>query len=102
MDVPADKDISACSMRDGINFHLKPHPVVILEAAPVSLEWNARFSALWRRYRYTIQPSLTPDFYGRHCLACQTATGCRSYAERCQLSSGGVMISHLSELGLSG
>ncbi|MDF7674431.1 tRNA pseudouridine(38-40) synthase TruA [Acetobacteraceae bacterium ESL0709] len=54
MDVPADKDISACSMRDGINFHLKPHPVVILEAAPVSLEWNARFSALWRRYRYTI------------------------------------------------
>nr|WP_236646563.1 tRNA pseudouridine(38-40) synthase TruA [Aristophania vespae] len=54
MDIPADANINARSMRDGINFHLKPHPIVILDAAPVSLDWNARFSALWRRYRYTI------------------------------------------------
>lgn len=54
MDVPAEINISMHSLRDGINFHLKPHPVVVLEAAPVSHDWNARFSALWRRYRYII------------------------------------------------
>lgn len=45
---------NAQAVRDALNFHMKPHPVVILQAVPVSEEWNARFSANRRFYRYLI------------------------------------------------
>ena len=32
-------------LREALNFHLKPHPVVVVAAAPVPEGWNARFSA---------------------------------------------------------
>lgn len=54
LDFPKEANITAKAVRDGLNYHLKPHPIAILEAAPVPPEWNARFSATWRRYRYTI------------------------------------------------
>ncbi|WP_202405284.1 tRNA pseudouridine(38-40) synthase TruA [Saccharibacter sp. 17.LH.SD] len=54
LDFPDDAPLTAKAVRDGINYHLKPHPVVILEAAAVPANWNARFSATWRRYRYSI------------------------------------------------
>jgi tRNA pseudouridine38-40 synthase len=41
-------------LRDALNFHMKPHPVVVLRAAPAPEGWNARFSALARHYRYRI------------------------------------------------
>jgi tRNA pseudouridine38-40 synthase len=41
-------------LRDALNFHMKPHPVVVLRAAPAQEGWNARFSALARHYRYRI------------------------------------------------
>ena len=41
-------------VRDALNFHMKPHPVVVLKAARVPDDWNARFSAIRRRYRYLI------------------------------------------------
>jgi len=41
-------------VRDALNYHMKPHPVVVLEAAPAPEGWNARFSAVRRRYRYRI------------------------------------------------
>jgi tRNA pseudouridine38-40 synthase len=41
-------------VRDALNFHMKPHPVVVLRAAPVPEDWSARFSAVRRRYRYCI------------------------------------------------
>jgi len=41
-------------LREALNFHLKPHPVVVLQAAKVSDGWNARFSARARHYRYVI------------------------------------------------
>jgi tRNA pseudouridine38-40 synthase len=44
----------ARAVRDGLNFHLKPHAVVVLRATPAPDGWNARFSAVRRRYRYTI------------------------------------------------
>jgi len=44
----------ARAVRDALNFHLKPHPVVVLRAVPAPEGWNARFSAIRRRYRYTI------------------------------------------------
>jgi tRNA pseudouridine38-40 synthase len=33
---------------------LKPHPVVVIRAAPAPSGWNARFSAISRTYRYVI------------------------------------------------
>jgi tRNA pseudouridine38-40 synthase len=41
-------------LRDALNFHMKPHPVVVVQAAPAPEGWNARFSALARAYRYRI------------------------------------------------
>ncbi len=45
----------AMRVREALNFHMKPHPVVVLRAARAPAEWNARFSAIQRRYRYVIQ-----------------------------------------------
>lgn len=41
-------------VREALNYHMKPHPVVVLQAARVSDDWNARFSATARHYRYVI------------------------------------------------
>jgi tRNA pseudouridine38-40 synthase len=51
MDLP---DFSPSRLREALNYHFKPHPVVVLRAAPAPVGWNARFSALWRSYRYII------------------------------------------------
>jgi len=40
--------------RDALNFHMKPHPVVVLRAALAPAGWNPRFSAIGRAYRYRI------------------------------------------------
>jgi tRNA pseudouridine38-40 synthase len=45
---------SAKAIRDALNYHMKPHPVVVLTAAAVSPDWNARFSANHRAYRFRI------------------------------------------------
>ncbi len=45
---------AAETVRDALNFHLKPHPLVVLQAAEASADWNPRFSARARRYRYAI------------------------------------------------
>lgn len=42
------------AVRDALNFHMKPHPVVVLQAAPVPGDWSARFSANRRSYSYRI------------------------------------------------
>ncbi len=67
LDFPAHTNFRSHQVRDGLSFHLKPHRVVILDAAPVSLDWSARFSATWRRYRYTIinRPSRPALMEGR-------------------------------------
>jgi len=44
----------ADQVRDALNFHMKPHPVVVLRAAVAPAGWNARFSAIGRGYRYCI------------------------------------------------
>lgn len=41
-------------VRDALNFHLKPHPVVVLTATAVPSGWNARFDANRRSYHYRI------------------------------------------------
>jgi len=41
-------------LREALNFHMKPHPVVVLRAALAPDGWSARFSATGRHYRYRI------------------------------------------------
>ena len=41
-------------IREALNFHLKPHPVVVLRAAEAPEGWNPRFSAVRRCYQYRI------------------------------------------------
>src|SRR5713101_767585 len=40
--------------RDGLNAHLRPHPIAVLSADIVPDDFEARFSALKRHYRYRI------------------------------------------------
>jgi len=47
---PRDAD----TVRDAVNFHLRPHPVAVLSAEAVADDFDARFSARRRRYLYRI------------------------------------------------
>jgi tRNA pseudouridine38-40 synthase len=58
-------------IREALNFHTKPHPVAIVEAAAVPGTFEARFSAIGRHYEYRIlnrrgRPALD-DFRVWHC-----------------------------------
>ena len=46
--------MDADRVREALNFHMKPHPVVVVQAAPAPPGWNPRFSAVGRAYRYRI------------------------------------------------
>ena len=46
--------LSPDRLREALNYHMKPHPVVVLRAAPAREGWHARFSAVGRMYRYRI------------------------------------------------
>lgn len=47
-------DLPPVRVREALNFHMKPHAVVVLAAAAAPAGWNPRFSAIKRHYRYTI------------------------------------------------
>ncbi len=49
-----DRAMPPEKLRDALNFHLLPHPVVVLRAAAAAAGWHARFSAIGRAYRYRI------------------------------------------------
>ncbi len=42
-----------------------PKDIVVLGSAAVDFHWHARFSALWRRYRYTIYTDRQPNLFVR-------------------------------------
>ncbi len=47
--------LTARTIRDALNYHLQPHPIVVLEAALITdPDWHPRFSAIARHYRYII------------------------------------------------
>jgi tRNA pseudouridine38-40 synthase len=48
------KEWDGDTVRDAINAHLRPHPVAVLEALRVADDFDARFSAISRRYLYRI------------------------------------------------
>ncbi len=49
-----ERDIAPDKLCDALNFHMKPHAVVVLQAALARPGWNPRFSAVEREYRYRI------------------------------------------------
>lgn len=52
--VDLHRPVAPRTVRDAVNFHLKPANVVILAAEQVSNDFHARFSARARLYRYRI------------------------------------------------
>lgn len=48
------RDTNADTVRDALNFHLKPDPVAVLSAEAAAADFHARFSATMRHYRYRI------------------------------------------------
>jgi len=53
--IDLSKDWETDTIRDGLNAHLRPHPVAILSAEKVAEDFDARFSATKRHYIYRIR-----------------------------------------------
>lgn len=49
-----DRVLDPDKLRDALNFHMRPHAVAVLRAAPAAEGWHARFSAIGRAYRYRL------------------------------------------------
>jgi tRNA pseudouridine38-40 synthase len=94
---------SADTVRDAINFYLKPAPIAVLEARAVADDFHARFSAVEREYLYRIVTRRAPlalaagrawhvpvaldaaamaegaaELVGRHDFTSFRATGCQA------------------------
>jgi tRNA pseudouridine38-40 synthase len=54
------RDTKADTLRDAVNFYLKPQPISILATEPVGADFHARFSAVGRRYLYRIVNRRSP------------------------------------------
>ena len=52
--IDLDKSWQATKLREGLNYHLKPDPIAVLQVEEVDEEFDARFSAQQRHYRYLI------------------------------------------------
>ncbi|HTH15168.1 MAG TPA: tRNA pseudouridine(38-40) synthase TruA [Magnetospirillum sp.] len=50
----APREYRTDRVRDGLNFHLRPHPIAVLAAEEVDDDFHARFSAIGRSYLYRI------------------------------------------------
>lgn len=50
----------ADTLRDGLNAHLREHPIVVLSAAESTIDFDARFTALRRHYCYRILRRRSP------------------------------------------
>jgi tRNA pseudouridine38-40 synthase len=52
--VDLERQWDANRIREALNYHLKPHPVAVLESLAVGPDFEARFSARARHYEYLI------------------------------------------------
>ena len=68
------KDWSARTVRDAINAHLRPHPVAVLKAEEAAGDFEARFHAIRRAYRYVFVNRRAPLTFEAG-LAWQVAAG---------------------------
>jgi len=53
-------------VREALNFHLKPAPIAVLACEEVSSDFNARYCATARHYRYRILCRRAPPVLDRH------------------------------------
>jgi tRNA pseudouridine38-40 synthase len=58
--IDLDRDWPAETVRNALNAHLRPEPIVVLAAEVAPEGWHARFSATERRYRYRILNRASP------------------------------------------
>ena len=63
LDLADDKPLD--TLRAALNYHLKPQPIAVVEAEPAPVDFHARFSATWRRYRYRILNRRAPPAFDR-------------------------------------
>jgi tRNA pseudouridine38-40 synthase len=59
------KATDADTVRDALNFHLRPDPVAVLSAEAAAADFHARFSATMRHYHYRILNRRTPPALDR-------------------------------------
>jgi tRNA pseudouridine38-40 synthase len=55
-----ERDWSPFRLSEALNYHLKPLPVAIVNAAEVAEDWHARFSATERRYLFRLVARRAP------------------------------------------
>lgn len=55
-----EKDWEPFRLSEALNFHMKPHPVSIVDCAAVPDDWHARFWALERQYFFRLLPRRAP------------------------------------------
>jgi tRNA pseudouridine38-40 synthase len=55
------KSLTPHRLREGLNALVRPHPIVVLEAATAPEDWHARFSCLGRCYLYRILNRRAPS-----------------------------------------
>ena len=53
-------------IREAVNFHLRPAPVMVIDCATAAPDFNARFSATGRHYLYRILPRRAPPALDRN------------------------------------
>jgi tRNA pseudouridine38-40 synthase len=58
--VDLEKPWPAATVRNALNAHLMPEPIVVLDATVAPPPWHARFSATERRYLYRILNRISP------------------------------------------
>jgi len=56
-----DKEFTPDKVRDALNHHVRPSPVVVLDAAAVTEDFHARFSACQRHYLFRILNRRAPS-----------------------------------------
>lgn len=66
--IDLEKEADEKTVREAINFHMRPHLAAVVKAEAVPKEFHARFSATYRVYRYTIlmARSAPPVIGGRY------------------------------------
>jgi len=55
-----ERDWDPFRLNEALNYHLKPHPVAIVNCARVDDEWHARFNALERQYVFRLVSRRAP------------------------------------------
>lgn len=60
-----EKDWDPFKLGEALNYHLKPQPISIVGVAPVPQDFNARFSAIERRYLFRILSRRAPAVFDR-------------------------------------